>query len=67
MVPLGAVELFHFSIWIDLGLRLTVQQPTAGNELLRVHRLVELNYAVIISIIPNWFARMTFVYYAAGR
>jgi hypothetical protein len=64
--PSGAIELFHFSIWINRRLRFTVQQPTAGNEFLRVHRLVELNNVVIISIIPNRLVRMTFIYSAVG-
>jgi hypothetical protein len=64
--PSGAIELFHFSIWIDRRLRLAVQQPTAGNEFLKVHRLVELNHVVIISKIPNRFVRMTFIYSAIG-
>jgi hypothetical protein len=60
------LNYFTFLIWIRRRLRLTVQQPTAGNEFLRAYRLVELNRAVIISIIPNRFVRMSFVYSAGG-
>jgi hypothetical protein len=66
MVLLGRLNYFTFSIWIDRRLRVTVQQPAAGNEFLRAHQLDELNHVVIISIIPNRFVRMTFVYSAVG-
>jgi hypothetical protein len=66
MVPLGILNYFTFSIWIDRRLRVPVQQPTAEKEFLRVHRLVELNHAVIVSIVPNWYVRITFVYSAVG-
>jgi hypothetical protein len=59
MVPLARLNYFTFSTWIERRLTLTVQQPTAGNEFLRVRRLVELNHAIVISIIPNRFVRMT--------
>jgi hypothetical protein len=64
--PSGAIELSHFSVWINRRFRLIVQQQTAGNKFLRVHRLVEVNHVIIISIIPNRFVRMTFVYSALG-
>jgi hypothetical protein len=64
---LGRLNYFTFSIWMDRRLRLTVQQPTAWNEFLRVHRLVELNHAVIMSIIPNRVVRMAFIYSAVGN
>jgi hypothetical protein len=51
MVFLGRLNYFTFSTWIDRRLRLTVQQPTAGNEFLTVHRLIELNHTVVISIL----------------